>query len=146
MGKSGGGVVVEGLDELRRLLRQVADKELTDALKAAHKEAAKVVVAKALPNVPVRTGRLKASVRALGSQRSGRAVAGNKAVPYAAAIHWGRSSGNVSFKHGRYSKGQGAITGRPFLWNAAQESLPEIEHAAFAEYRKMWARMGLPLR
>lgn len=126
-------VRVEGLDELRKVLRQVADKELQSALKDVHREAARVVVEKALPNVPVRSGRLKRSVRALASQRSGRAVAGSKPVPYAAAIHWGRKRGGV-------------IVGRPFLLNAAQSSTSEIERVAVAEYEKMFDRIGLPFR
>lgn len=138
-------VRVEGLDELRRVLRRVADKELTAALKEVHHAAARVVVDKALPNVPVRTGRLKRSVRALGSQRSGRAVAGSARVPYAGAIHFGRKKGNVGSPPGNHS-GPNKVDGRPFLWDAIQSSTPEIERVAAVEYEKVFARIGLPLR
>lgn len=106
-------VTVDGLDGLRKALRQVGDRDLQKALMRANKTASEVVVKAALPNVPVRTGRLKASVRALGSQRSGRAVAGAASVPYAAAIHWGR-------------KARGVIQSRPFLHDAAQKHQAEV--------------------
>lgn len=107
-------IKVEGAAELRRALRYIGDQGLKDALKDAHKSAAEAVVKRALPNVPVRTGRLRRSVRARGSQQDGRALAGTAAVPYAAAIHWGRKRGGV-------------IKGRPFLWNAARESTSTSE-------------------
>lgn len=104
---------VVGADQLRRELRNVGDAGLKKELRDANKSAAQVVVEKALPDVPVQSGRLKASVRALGSQRDGRAVAGKSSVPYAAAIHWGRKRGGV-------------IEARPFLWNAAQRTETQV--------------------
>lgn len=129
MGRDEVGIRVEGARELRAALR-LAGGELGRALAAANKSAAEVVVEDALPNVPVLTGRLKKSVRALGSQRSGRAVAGKAAVPYGAAIHWGRKRGNVGWPPGNH-KGPNTIVGRPFLWDAAQRQVPRIE----PEYR-----------
>jgi hypothetical protein len=120
---------VEGADELRRALRQVGDTGLGKALAVANKSAAQIVVKDALPHVPVRQGKLKSSVRALGSQRSGRAVAGKAGVPYAAAIHWGRNRGNVGASPGRM--GRNPIAKRPFLWEAAQRNVQRIE----PEYR-----------
>lgn len=106
VGKSGPAIEVDSAD-LRRALRQIGDKGLTKELAQANKTAAQVVVDVALPRVPVRSGRLRAAVRALGSQKEGRAVAGSARVPYAAAIHWGRKRGGV-------------IQGRPFLSDAAE--------------------------
>lgn len=139
------GVNVEGLDELRRVLRRVGNKELQATLKAAHQAAARVVVLKALPHVPARSGRLRTSVRALGSQKSGRALAGGARVPYAAAIHWGRKEGNVGSPPGNH-RGRNVIVGRPFLRNAADDSLSDIEAAVLGEYRSMFDGIGLPLR
>lgn len=119
-------ITVEGADELRRTLRQIRDAGLTKELKAANKSAAQVVVERALPNVPVgKSGRLKRSVRALGSQRDGRVRAGTAKVDYAAAIHWGRKVGNVGSPPGN-RKGGNAITGRPFLWDAAEAARNEV--------------------
>lgn len=111
---------VEGLTELRRGLRHVKDDGLDKALKDANKWIADTIVRKALPKVPVRSGRLRTSVRGLGSASGAVGKAGGSRVPYAAAIHWGRSRGSVNFKHGRFSGGQGDIQGRPFLQDAAR--------------------------
>lgn len=97
---------VDGLDDLRRNLRRVKDKELDDEMKAIHAELAREVVAKAQPNVPVKSGALKASLRSAGTVRDAIGRVGKASVPYAAPIHWGWP------KRG--------ITGRPFLTDAAQ--------------------------
>lgn len=118
-------VRVEGADELRRAIRAIKDKELGAALRDANKSAAQVVVDRALPNVPVLTGRLKASIRALGNQRGGTAKAGTKAVPWAAPIHWGRRVGNVGRPPGNRMGGN-PITGRPFLHDAARGAEAQV--------------------
>lgn len=81
-------VRVEGLDELRKNLRRVKDTELNDEMKAIHAELAEEITRRALPNVPVRTGRLKASVRSSGTVRDAIGRAGKASVPYAPAVHW----------------------------------------------------------
>ena len=116
---------VDGAVELRSAIRQV-DREMGKALAAANKGAAQRVVRVAEPLMPTRTGRLKRSLRALGSQRSGRAVAGKASVPYAAAIHWGRKRGNVGYPPGNHP-GKNVIKGRPVIWEAAQREVPRIE-------------------
>lgn len=78
----------EGLDELRRELRRVKDKELDAELKAIHRELATEITQLAEPNVPVRTGALKQTVRAAGTQRDAIGRAGTRSVPYAAVVHW----------------------------------------------------------
>ncbi len=96
---------IDGLKELNRQLRQVKSKELDNELKDIHKELAEEIIRRALPNVPVRTGRLKQSVRSSGTKQSAIGRAGRKSVPYAPAIHWGWP------KRG--------IPRRPFLTDAA---------------------------
>lgn len=118
-------VRVDGADQLRRAIRQAKDTSLAKMLATTNKDAADVVVRAAKPAIPRRTGRLAASVRALGSQRSGRAVAGRASVPYAAAIHWGRGIGNVGSPPGN-RRGRNPIRGRPFLSDAAQQHQQEI--------------------
>ena len=54
---------VEGLDELRRAFRKI-DADLPKALRQENLTAAQIVATAALPNVPVYSGRLAASVRA----------------------------------------------------------------------------------
>lgn len=103
-------VIMVGLDELRRALRQIRDKELDDELKAIHQRFAVAIVALAAPNVPVRTGKLLRSLRAAGTKKDAIGRVGSASVPYAAAVHW---------KHGP-----------PFLRNAADR----VEQVAVDQY------------
>lgn len=119
------GVRIEGAKELRAAIKAAQDAGLARQLAAANKSAAQVVVDSALPNVPVRTGRLRQSVRALGSQTRGNVKAGSASVDYAAAIHWGRKRGNVW----HHKKGRNPIKGRPFLWDAAHSALAGVVDA-----------------
>lgn len=98
-------IQVDGLDELRRELRRLKDRELNEAMKAVHKELADEVTKRALPKVPVRTGTLKSTVRSTGTVRDAIGRVGKASVPYAAPIHWGWASRN--------------IPRRPFLTDAA---------------------------
>lgn len=116
---------VEGLDQLRKTVRAVGDRDLQKALMAANKTAAQVVVSAALPKVPVRTGRLRASVKALGSQKSGRAVAGGGKVAYGPAVHYGRKRGNVGREPGNHP-GANPTTAQPFLQDAAADREGEV--------------------
>lgn len=101
MGKP--AVSVEGLNELRRDLRRIADQGLKDQMVVANKDLAAEVINRALPHVPVLTGALRASVRGLGNLSGAVGKAGSARVRYAAAIHWGK----------------GSSPGRLFLTNAA---------------------------
>lgn len=119
-------VKVEGADELRRVLRELQDAGLKKELAAANRSAAQVVAERAMPNVPVGpTGRLRQSVKALGSQREGKVKAGTAKVDYAAAIHWGRKVGNVGYPPNNRI-GANPITGRPFLFDAAQAAADDV--------------------
>lgn len=118
-------ISVKGADELRRGLRQ-ADRELPGQLRETHLTCAKLVVARALPNVPIgKTRRLLASVRALASQRMAQVKAGSARVEYAAAIHWGRKRGNVGRPPGNY-KAANVVSRRAFLWDATRALEDEI--------------------
>lgn len=74
-------------------------------MKTIHLELAREVVAKATPNVPVRSGRLRESLRAAGTVRDAIGRVGKASVPYAPVIHWGWAA-----RH---------IPARPFLTDAA---------------------------
>ena len=115
-------IEVEGAKELRSILRQIGDKDLKTGLRLANKTVSQLVVDEALPNVPVRTGRLRQSVKALATQSAAYGKAGSGRVPYAAAIHWGEGTGNVNYSTGA-TVGRAArnIRGRPFLWDAADK-------------------------
>lgn len=112
-------VGVEGLKELQKAIRKLADADMKKELQALNKELANQIVQAALPNVPVRTGRLRSAVRATASQTAAYGKAGGARVPYAAAIHWGEGSGNVNHTTGAtVGRPMRNITGRPFLWDA----------------------------
>lgn len=79
---------VDGLDDLRRQLRRVKDHELNDEMKAIHRELSEEVIRLAEPNVPVKTGALKASLRGTGTVRDAIGRVGKASVPYAPVVHW----------------------------------------------------------
>lgn len=122
---------VEGLEEIRAALKQAEETGLLKALAQANKTGAAVVAKAAQSLAPHRSGKLAGSVRALGSQRSGRVRAGGAGVPYAGAIHWGRKVGNVGRPPGNH-KGPNPIAGRPFLTEALAASQGEV----VTEYEK----------
>lgn len=103
-------VQVVGVEELRRAIGQSSGSFEKRAMQTANAKAAGIVAALAVPQVPVRSGRLRSSIRALATAKKGNVRAGSTLAPYAAAIHWGR-------------KQHGVIKARPFLWNAKNEAL-----------------------
>lgn len=64
-------------------------------LRDVNKATADVVAGAARVTVPVRSGRLAASIRTSGTQRQGVVRAGRKLVPYAGPIHWGWRARNI---------------------------------------------------
>lgn len=114
---------VDGVKELARDLRKLGDADLKAALRDANKGIADAVVTRALPFVPVRTGRLKESIRALASQAGATVKAGSVGVGYAAAIEFG--TGARPGKRGPHN-----IRGTRFLHQAAEV----IEDGAAAVY------------
>lgn len=100
------GIRVEGLDELARSMKRAgADIE---ELKDAHYRAAQIVASRAAQIAPKRSGKLAGSIRPTRQVRRARVVAGRSSVPYAAPIHWGWPSHN--------------ITAQPFMSDAAQQT------------------------
>jgi hypothetical protein len=100
-------VRVDGVRELRAALKRTG-VGLGD-LKRANAAAAQLVVDAALPFIPTRSGRLRASVRpSLKAANRARVLAGGAAVPYAGPIHWG------------WPKRK--ITAQPFVAEAAQRT------------------------
>ena len=80
-------VEVEGMRQLRRKLSVLDDK--IEDLKGLHQDLAEMVMDRAVALAPVRTGRLKQTIRASGTKTAGRVRAGYKRVPYAGNIHFG---------------------------------------------------------
>lgn len=125
-------IEVEGERELRRALRGVEGS--TEDLKAAHKAAAEVVAVQARIEVPVRSGRLKNTIRALGSKTIGQVAAGQgRAVRYAGPVHFGWPSRPNPAKGWR----GGPIRPQPFLYDAADKR----QRAVVDEYDRHIARI-----
>lgn len=99
---------VEGAARLRRTLK-AAGVDMAE-MRAVNRTAANTVQAAASAAAPMRTGRLKATVRAGATNRAGIIRAGRKAVPYGGPIHWGWPARG--------------IRARPFITVAAQATEP----------------------
>jgi hypothetical protein len=123
-------VEVEGLRELRKALRDLGDVGLKKGLTLANKGLAADVAKEAQALVPVRSGRLKASIRPLASQTSARVAAGSMRVPYAKAIEYGRKRG-------------GLIKPSRFLNRAAAKVAPKAIDAYQREIDALIRKAGL---
>jgi len=82
-----GSIKVEGLQQTVKALQALGvDKS---EISNANYEAAQTLIRSATPLVPVRSGRLRASLKPARTQAYAAARAGNSQVPYANPIHWG---------------------------------------------------------
>lgn len=104
-------VKVEGARKLRRELK-AAGAQLAD-LKSVHDRVADLVTTEAQRRAPVRTGRLRASLKPISTSASAIVRATKAAVPYGAPVHWGWPRRN--------------IRENAFAWEAAQDLQPQIE-------------------
>jgi hypothetical protein len=87
IGQTGGSVRVEGLRETIKQLEALgADK--TEIVNANF-QAAEILRRAALPNVPVRTGNLRKTLRSSKAKGYAQVAIGNARVVYANPIHWG---------------------------------------------------------
>jgi hypothetical protein len=109
-------VRITGHREVRRAIGRVSEemdrKSARGELKALNLEAATLVKRSADGLVPVRSGRLKASVRAAASQKTARVRAGFQRVPYAGPIHFGWPARRIS--------------PQPFLYDALDRRRAEV--------------------
>ena len=107
---------IEGLKEARKKIRGLLDEMDEQAargeLKNMNQEAAEIVRRRAVALVPVRSGHLRETLRAAGTQKSARVRAGFKRVPYAGPIHFGWAIR--------------AIRPQPFLYDALDQRRHEV--------------------
>lgn len=99
--------------ELQRKLRRI-DAEYPKRIKAIHEQVAKPVESMARRRAPVRSGRLKNSVRSSGTQRAAVVRAGTnvKRYRYAGVIHFGWPERN--------------IRAQPFMTEAIEVAAPMV--------------------
>lgn len=107
-------IEIEGLNKLARELRALGD-DAPKVLKEANRDAAKLVASEAAELAPVRSGRLRRSIRATGAQRGAAVRAGGARVPYAGIVHFGFP--------------RRGIPARPFLYEAAERRRPDVIRA-----------------
>lgn len=85
---TGSGIKVKGLKELNRAMKElgIPQKEMNQAAKLAGDS----IIREAQTLVPVRTGKLRNTIRLSATTRGMSIRAGNNtSVPYANPIHWG---------------------------------------------------------
>ena len=101
--------------KFRKELEAVGD-EANEDLKKANLEGVEQVLAEALRRVPVRSGKLKATIKGSASKVRGTIRAGTKAKTiYAWPIHFGWAARN--------------ITPNPFLYEALDDRRDEVKEA-----------------
>jgi hypothetical protein len=115
MARSGDFTVrMDGMKELRQVIRTTKDKGLRRAITKANRATGAVVADDARSNAPERSGRLARSVKPTSSQREAQVKAGTaKTVPYAGPIHFGWPARG--------------IRAQEFLFAAARRQRPVVE-------------------
>ena len=81
------GIKVQGLNQALRALKAIGTP--IAEVQAASKEAADIVANMSRSLVPVKSGRLRTTIKSQRQARKALVKAGSKGVPYANPIHWG---------------------------------------------------------
>lgn len=125
------GITVEGLSGTYKALKELG--EPNDSLKAILREAAETMAAASRDTVPVKSGKLKASIRPAATTRGAFVYAGNNraglnGVPYANPIHWGwfRDRKSQRAKNSRRGYINKNIRPNPFMAKALGYTREEI--------------------
>ncbi len=137
MAKQPQSIKVQGMRELRRKI-SVLDGNF-DQLKDLHEDLAMMVAERSSQLAPIRTGRLRETIRASGTKTAGRVRAGFKRVPYAGPVHFGWAT------RPNYAKGWqgGPIEPNPFLYDALDQRRGEVFDAYFKGIKKIQRKAGL---
>lgn len=125
------GIKVTGLNQAIRSLRELGVPD--DELKAAGSQAGELVAYEARNLVPVRTGRLRDTIRVSKTLRKVSISAGNNrtsksGVPYANPIHWGWFRRNIK--------------PQPFFAKALGLTRDQVYKAYFDNIAKLVARQN----
>jgi hypothetical protein len=132
-------IEVQGVKVVVRQLRQMDDGTKKE-LKSVYIQSANIVYRNAMPRVPVRSGRLKGTMRVSSSTRSGSVRAGGKrSAPYAGPIHFGWPN-RPNMQKSWYG---GPIAPNPFLYSALDARRSEVEDAFFRGVMKAAKKAGI---
>lgn len=125
MPKPATGITTQGVRDLQRDLRAI-DKALPRELNKGLRDALKdTVVPRAQADAPVRTGRLRASIKAGGT---GSKLYVRSPLPYAGPIHWGWPARN--------------IRANPFIQRAVEDRLDDVVDAMGDAVEELARRHG----
>jgi hypothetical protein len=107
-------------------MRALGDSDA--AIKEALKTAAQTMADAAKDTIPVKSGKLKRTIRVSATQYGGFVIAGSKQVPYANPIHWGWFRDRKSDRARNSSRGyiNKNITPNPFFSKALGYTKLEI--------------------
>jgi HK97 gp10 family phage protein len=126
------GIKVVGLNEAIRALRAIGVP--STEIGEASQEAGSIVANSARSLVPVRTGALRATIKARKVARKVVVSAGNnRSVPYANPIHWGWNYDQVNFKAKN-------IRPRPFFINALNRTRTQVYQVFFGNMEKLFQK------
>ncbi len=123
-------VQVEGMREFLSELRKM-DTQWPKEMRLANKEAATVALPGVRRLIPVRSGRLKKSLRVLATQRRASvAVGSQKRVPYAHPINFGWPSRGIQPQEFMY---RGLADSRPKIMKAYLAAVNRLVRRAFPD-------------
>ena len=135
MAKADNVITVEGLRELRTALRKV-DGEMQKMLRDAQNDAAQIVVNRAKPKVPARTGRARDSIRVGSTQTATRVKAGSKRAPYYAWLDFGGRVGRKKSVHRPFLR-----EGR-YIFPSYSETKEKVEDTLEKHLRELIKKVG----
>lgn len=131
-------VQIEGLRDIVRALRQV-DADLPKALRLAANMAADIVVNEARRDVPTRTGRAKASIKAKSTRTAARVTSGGRRAPYMPFLDYGGRVGrNKSVRRPYISDGR-------YVYPAFRRKRAEFEAVLRDQLRSVVRGAGLEM-
>jgi HK97 gp10 family phage protein len=125
-------IKVQGLNQAVRALRAIGVPSAEIGM--ASQEAGEIVAGRARTLVPVRTGRLRSSIKTLRQSRKVIVKAGNeKTIPYANPIHWGWNYDKVNLQAKN-------IRPRPFFTNALSTTRKQVYQVFFGNMEKLFQK------
>lgn len=115
-------IKIVGLKRAMRLMKDL-DGDFKKQFKDIHKGAADIVAEEARRLAPVKTGRLRSSIRTSGTNKGGIIRIGKKKIPYAGRVTFG----DPTSLYGRIAGGGGIkIKGNPFFYDAADREFKKV--------------------
>ena len=131
-------VRIEGFRELRKALRALGT-EAPKALRVASNQAAQLVVDRARPMVPRKSGKASASIKARSTQTATKIASGGRAAPYMPWLDYGGRVGRNDTARRPY------IADGRYVYPAYRQSKPEFSRVLNEAVRKIAEDAGVEL-